>query len=377
MSKSVERAAIRVTGLVRLARDVTREWPVALPARRRAMLRLLRGQLESLDAQLGRFDATPAQLPRPSRHAYGLLRRLIDLGPGHASPPTPRTRAAPRPADAFDALLDYASQPGARRQRIRDELTRWLAGHPRPPASLGGLERWARRHAWVELLVDEAWDEPWIRAARRVREQLARRRAEPTVRIGPYDVLCRLRRERTGVLLTLPAGVVTFDDDGLAAIVDLALGRRAARREVIERLFGPEARRLHQHLLSLEPRRDYAAGEAWDLLDVLREATTTLGQARAPAVRVAWSRSRTRRQMGSYDFASDTIRLSRSLDDPAIEPRLLAYVMHHELLHRRFGLTWSGPTGRAHTAAFRAAEARFPDAASLDRQLNRVAASVR
>jgi hypothetical protein len=38
---------------------------------------------------------------------------------------------------------------------------------------------------------------------------------------------------------------------------------------------------------------------------------------------------------------------------------MLDFVMYHELLHKKHGLT---PTGRAHTKAFRADEAKYEEA---------------
>jgi predicted metal-dependent hydrolase len=61
-------------------------------------------------------------------------------------------------------------------------------------------------------------------------------------------------------------------------------------------------------------------------------------------------------KLGHYHYASDTVVLSTILLE---DERMLDYVMYHELLHKKHGLTKGG---RAHTKAFRADEALFEEA---------------
>lgn len=76
------------------------------------------------------------------------------------------------------------------------------------------------------------------------------------------------------------------------------------------------------------------------------------GQMELPSIK--WGRDSTSK-LGHYHYASDTVLLSTVLH----EERFLDYVMYHELLHKKHGLTKGG---RAHTKAFRLDEAKYEEA---------------
>lgn len=96
------------------------------------------------------------------------------------------------------------------------------------------------------------------------------------------------------------------------------------------------------------------------------------GQMEAP--RLAWSHSGATRKFGHYDFARDLLVLSAGLDRPGVPTRVLDFVMYHELLHKKHGLTLS-ETGRlmGHTPAFRADEQLFEGWQEAELWLSRLA----
>jgi predicted metal-dependent hydrolase len=69
------------------------------------------------------------------------------------------------------------------------------------------------------------------------------------------------------------------------------------------------------------------------------------------------------RKLGHYHYASDTVMLSTVLIE---EQKFLDYVMYHELLHKKHGVTAGG---RAHTKAFKADEAKYEEATERELQL--------
>jgi predicted metal-dependent hydrolase len=74
---------------------------------------------------------------------------------------------------------------------------------------------------------------------------------------------------------------------------------------------------------------------------------------------ITWGRDSTRK-LGHYHYGSDTVMLSTVLKD---EPRFLDFVMYHELLHKKHGLTRGG---RAHTKAFKDEEALYKEATEAE-----------
>jgi len=89
-----------------------------------------------------------------------------------------------------------------------------------------------------------------------------------------------------------------------------------------------------------------------------------MGQLEIP--NLIWG-SFSRRKLGSYDFQTDTIRLSTVLKE--VESELLDYVLYHEMLHKHFQFTSSGNTHRFHSTEFRKAEKLFPDANQIENKL--------
>jgi len=62
--------------------------------------------------------------------------------------------------------------------------------------------------------------------------------------------------------------------------------------------------------------------------------------------------------MGTYDYASDTIRISQLLKK---DLHLLDYVMYHEMLHKKFQYKKAGKKTMHHTTEFKKWEKRFKD----------------
>lgn len=74
---------------------------------------------------------------------------------------------------------------------------------------------------------------------------------------------------------------------------------------------------------------------------------------------LGWSRRASRTMLGHFDPSHNAIILSRILDDEAIPPVLVEYVMFHEMLHLRYPVEHKGSRRRVHTAEFREAEKQF------------------
>ncbi|MBI4144526.1 SprT-like domain-containing protein [Candidatus Woesearchaeota archaeon] len=80
-----------------------------------------------------------------------------------------------------------------------------------------------------------------------------------------------------------------------------------------------------------------------------------------------WAGNNTR-TLGTYDYGTDTIRISRILQ----EEQLIDYVMHHEMLHKHLKYKHKGHKTRHHTTQFRTKEKEFQNAEECERKLRRV-----
>lgn len=81
-----------------------------------------------------------------------------------------------------------------------------------------------------------------------------------------------------------------------------------------------------------------------------------------------WCSSKTR--IGSYDFGSDTITISRLIKNHS---ELLDYVMYHEILHKKLKFEKSGGKTRHHTKLFRKKEREFENSEEAERMLRGLA----
>ena len=79
----------------------------------------------------------------------------------------------------------------------------------------------------------------------------------------------------------------------------------------------------------------------------------------------------TTRKLGCYEYGSDTITLSSIFKDE--NPKLMDYVMYHEMLHKK--LKFNSKNGRSHyhTSDFRQMEAAFPNSKSIEKELQYLA----
>ncbi len=76
-----------------------------------------------------------------------------------------------------------------------------------------------------------------------------------------------------------------------------------------------------------------------------------------------------RRVVGQYEYGTDTIKMSRHLEH---DPEMLAYVMYHEMLHKKHKFRADSGRHCHHTPEFRKDEAKFPNAAELERRMSYV-----
>jgi predicted metal-dependent hydrolase len=76
-----------------------------------------------------------------------------------------------------------------------------------------------------------------------------------------------------------------------------------------------------------------------------------------------------RNKLGSYEYGSDTIVLSKYLEHAPEE--YLEYVLYHEMLHKKHKFTHTNGRSLHHSTAFKADEAKFPRAAELEKEIPR------
>ena len=75
---------------------------------------------------------------------------------------------------------------------------------------------------------------------------------------------------------------------------------------------------------------------------------------------MTWSANDSRRSLGHYDPAHNTIVVSRIFDRPAVPKYALEYLVYHEMLHLRHPVKLRGSRRCVHPQAFKEEEKLFP-----------------
>jgi hypothetical protein len=77
------------------------------------------------------------------------------------------------------------------------------------------------------------------------------------------------------------------------------------------------------------------------------------------APRLVWGKRPSHHKFGHYQPATDTVLVSRTLDNPNVPEYVLDFIVYHELLHKQLGTRVSGGRRYSHTPTFKQAEQRF------------------
>ena len=75
--------------------------------------------------------------------------------------------------------------------------------------------------------------------------------------------------------------------------------------------------------------------------------------------RLTWSSVLTRRKLGHYDRAHDTVMVSSALDAPGVPACAVDFIMYHELLHKAQSNGTSASRRIVHDAKFQRDEKQF------------------
>ena len=88
---------------------------------------------------------------------------------------------------------------------------------------------------------------------------------------------------------------------------------------------------------------------------------------------LVWNNRLTRRKFGHYQWDTDTVMVSSSLDQDRVPEMVVDFVMYHELLHKKLGAKLAKQNRIAHTAQFRKKENEFKGVEKARQRLNRLA----
>jgi hypothetical protein len=338
---------------------------------------------------------SPNQLPGPSRLAYVFLKEL-DLdhlpvnhdGEPAAAPPAFRIRNVVKIGEQFAERIWQKLDSLSAATEARAGLAREMGGHVLSIEQIcaqhgqtpSALETPSRQvYCWLKFLCTEENLTLHLAALQRAREAAAPYhlpgRSLHLHLIG-LNALWRKREYRNAALIKVNEGFLSADRQVWQAILQNALSPRAQASDLLIREFAASDD-FGETLFEIE---SFAAattpsvrGRAHDLDESFARVNAVYFEGRMPKPALVWNRTLTARKFGHYQPVRDTVMVSVSLDDPKVPAYVVDFVMYHELLHKKHGVTTLNGRRLAHRPEFRADERRYAEYREAERLLNELA----
>lgn len=148
-------------------------------------------------------------------------------------------------------------------------------------------------------------------------------------------------------------------------------GARSALREYS---FSKEYRVPREELeyLGIPPGK-LAAGQTRNLEDSFQRVNQEYFEGGLAQPHLVWNNRLTHRKFGHYQWDTDTIMVSSSLDQQHIPTLVVDFVIYHELLHKKLGARLAKQNRIAHSREFRDLENQFRNSSKARQLLNKLA----
>ncbi len=257
---------------------------------------------------------------------------------------------------------------GITRKRLRPEQLTAAAREAR-----GWIAFFARRENLLDYLAART------RAGEVLEPVVGRKYPLPLgIQFRPMRGIYRLRRTDRGSILSLPTPMIVFDRAGFESLARrIVRSDRTARQHIHDLMLGESYQNVLAELETLAGVVQRSRGTHHDLRAAFDRVNAAYFQSQMPRPTLVWSTQLTGWKFGHYDFVHDTVMISRTLDDPAVEEFLLDYVLYHELLHKKHGVRWSNGRQYAHTGEFARDEKRYARHREAENALTRLASDTR
>ena len=394
----MKKASIRIKGLVSLMNNVRERLSAGIPPERADDFRaMVTDGVRTVEAICHQHHVTPDDLPAPSRRAYAYLKGLDlkHLPPPVASGTVAGGTAAPKTIHLTGVVATCEHYLATFARLTRDNPSGWDANHADvqrltaelradaegiaalcreesgTPADLPTQSR--RAYQWLAFLGDpdnlvahlttlaEAYQTAKTGAAQKPLS-LAQRKLPLHIELYATAHLYRSRIETDGITITANEGFIGAPHEVIKALIYTAL-RHPEKKHAAQIKTYSTTDAFEETLLSLEMMTadlsTNTQGQHYDLAVIFNRVNAAYFGGTLPVPRLTWNKTPTHRKFGHYQFNTDTVMLSLSLDDAAVPSYVAEFVMYHELLHKQLGVRLVNGRRYAHTTEFRDAERRF------------------
>lgn len=390
---------IRIKGIVREADALRRALSAPLSASQlNDLSQRVRESVDQVETLMLRHNAGLRHLPTPSRRAFEFLKRFDP----NAVPITNGSHPASRfnggqesigfrgLRSFLDRLMDNIALATNRDglniaamgqviRRTRDRLDEQMstdgieAGHLKPESRQ--LLRWFRFFAEPDAL------QRYVDAVRIARDafnppKFRQRgwRLPLIVHFRTSSHLYRCKSERIGTRIVLVTPMIAFEPAMFELLGQQILGSRKHRQLVTEAMLDVGYQSLALEMENCVADADRTVGMVHNLSQSFNRVNTAYFDGAMERPHLSWTRRLTGRVFGHFDFIHDQLCISSTLDHAQVPEFVVDHVMHHELLHKKHGIRWSGNRQCVHTPEFRREERSFIRYDEADQFLTRLSA---
>ena len=163
------------------------------------------------------------------------------------------------------------------------------------------------------------------------------------------------------LLVKLPTPMISFSKKDFTALARLALLKDGRKQAIVEAMLDEPYQTVLCELELLAGIADTGKGIWHDLARSFERVNSNYFNSAMAQPRLVWSQVFTSRKFGHYDQARDTVVISATLDRNDVPELVVDFIMYHELLHKKLGVTWTNGRKLAHSADFQREERRYPD----------------
>lgn len=237
-----------------------------------------------------------------------------------------------------------------------------------------------RGYQWLRFLSDPKSLSNHLDTLQRINLILSDVRSKPHLNFAfamyHQGSLYKVHHNGDQVEMTAQESFLTAPDRILRSLINVALDPSATddRKELRDYTFSKEYQQARIKLEYLGvPAGSFSSGKVHHLGQSFQRVNQEYFQGKLAQPHLAWSGRLTHRKFGHYQWDTDTVVVSSSLDQAKVPVMVVDFVIYHELLHKKMGAKLTSQSRIAHTRQFREAEGKFKDVDKARQYLNRIA----
>jgi len=189
------------------------------------------------------------------------------------------------------------------------------------------------------------------------------------------SALFQIQGKSSLIQITAQESLTSAPDTVLTALLETALGKpsQSTRQHIQEYTFSPYYQSTREHLEYLGiPKGSFSKGSVHDLAESFKRVNLSYFGDEITDPHLVWNNRLTVRKFGHYQWDTDTVMVSRTLDQRRVPEFVVDYVMYHELLHKKLGARLVNSRRMVHTSRFHQEEAKFARLDEAQRYLNKI-----